>query len=507
VYFAVGFGVYKFVPLALAGVTREFASLFHEIPNLFNGLKTQREKLYAAIESKLRYDALPTEVRHDIEVEFLRTWAARHPKVKDEGGAGAPADHVAAARPDALPPYEEESPEYLAFKRDFFDYLKTVVDATDTYDLLIAGSPKEVLPLEQLKRLEQRVTAIVREIRDHLSERKYEDLEKDLREAFEIAARESQSTGQVVGDDETERPPPIHAQLFKLWREDLKPDDKITGADVDDLSRRIRDVLVQAFSGEKLAADVRARLDDYVKTMQAAIIAHLERISSAIPGIIRGIFTFFVILMIAAFFIVFFPKIKAYGRDLFPPEYHDDYESVLQKIDARLSGVIRGQFIICLVNGGLTYAGLAMLGLPLAPTLATIAGVLSLIPIFGTILSTIPAVIVALSVSPESGSAGGILAQYLGADNRILLALCVIGWVCIIHAIESYILNPNIMGQSAHMNPLIIVFALLAGEHVGGIIGALLAVPIASIFVTLFAYLHRKTVESIQSQSGPASGT
>src|SRR5262245_8822507 len=170
VYFAVGFGVYKFVPLALAGVTREFASLFHEIPNLFKGLKTQREKLYAAIETKLRYDALPTEVRHEIEVEFLRTWAARHPKAKDEGTA-APADHVAAAaHPDALPPYEEESPEYLAFKREFFDYLKKVVDAPDTYDLLVAGSPKEVLPLEQLKRLEQRTTAIVREIRDHLSE-------------------------------------------------------------------------------------------------------------------------------------------------------------------------------------------------------------------------------------------------------------------------------------------------------------------------------------------------
>jgi predicted PurR-regulated permease PerM len=323
-----------------------------------------------------------------------------------------------------------------------------------------------------------------------------------LREAFAIAARESRSAGSMVGDEVDERPQPIHTTLTALWRDKLKDDNQITPRMIDELSRHIKDLLVQEFSSEKLAAELRIRLDEYVKSTQEAIIGHLERISSAIPGIIRAIFTFFVILMIAAFFIVFFPKIKAYGKDLFPPEYHDDYESVLQKIDARLSGVIRGQFIICMVNGLLTYVGLAMLGLPLAPTLATIAGVLSLIPIFGTILSTVPSVVVALSVSPESGSAGGVLAQYLGADNRLLLALAVIGWVCVIHAIESYILNPNILGQSAHMNPLIVVFALLAGEHVGGIIGALLAVPIASIFVTLFAYLHRRTVENIQAQAG-----
>src|SRR5262249_7270678 len=83
VYFAVGFGVSKFVPLALAGVTRDFASLFHEIPNLFKGLKAQKEKLYTAIESKLRYDTVPAEVQRDIEIEFLRTWATAHPKPHD----------------------------------------------------------------------------------------------------------------------------------------------------------------------------------------------------------------------------------------------------------------------------------------------------------------------------------------------------------------------------------------------------------------------------------------
>jgi predicted PurR-regulated permease PerM len=323
-----------------------------------------------------------------------------------------------------------------------------------------------------------------------------------LVEAFSNINAESKTNEEVASqyaDKRGSKIPSVYEKMSELYDTYLKDDPAIQHEDIAALAQTIRkDILIPPFSREKVAEDIRQKLDEYFQNAQNAIISYLERVRELIPGIVRGIFTFFIILMIAAFFIVFFPKIKAYGCDLFPPEYQDDYESILKGIDARLSGVIRGQFIICVVNGVLTYLGLTMLGMRLAPTLATIAGVFSLIPIFGTILSTIPMVIVALSVAPEPGT-GGILAQHI-ANNRILLSLAVIGWICVIHAIESYILNPNIMGQTAHMNPLIIVFSLLAGEHVGGIIGALLAVPIASIFVTLFAYLHRKTVEAIHSE-------
>ncbi|MFO0984257.1 MAG: AI-2E family transporter [Planctomycetota bacterium] len=508
-YFAVGFGLYHFIPLTLSGVTREFANLFKEIPGIFNGLKKQKEDLYQSIEARFRLDQLPPEQRAYIDAEFAHLWSTTHPASKadpqravDAGPGQAPeaAPAAGSARENARVPEWSES--FTRFKQAFDRALEDTVAADDTYDRLIVGNldPKTTVPTGQLKEIEQRVLSVVKDKRDRLGERWYGELEGDLRDIFQSAAEQARMVAEpAAGND---RPESMHALLARLYGEYLRDaEPSINPKQVDDLAKNIKDNLVPAFSREKLARDIREKLDDYFRSAQDGLIGQLERISAYVPSIIRGIFTFFVILMIAAFFIVFFPKIKAYGRDLFPPEFHEDYESILQKIDARLSGVIRGQFIICLVNGSLTYLGLWMLGLPLAPTLATIAGVLSLVPIFGTILSTIPAVIVALSVSSDHTS-GGVLAQHI-ANNRLLLALAVIAWVCVIHAIESYILNPNIMGQTAHMNPLIIVFALLAGEHVGGIIGALLAVPIASIFVTLFAYLHKKTVASLSSGTPP----
>lgn len=237
--------------------------------------------------------------------------------------------------------------------------------------------------------------------------------------------------------------------------------------------------------------------EDYANVVNAYVVAGLETarrwvqtelagLLGMVTGLAHGIFDFFLILMLTAFFLIFFPTIRDYLRDLVAPQYRDDYAVVLKRIDTRLSGAIRGQVIICIVNAILTFPGLWFIGAHSNATnlasysvlLSLLAGVLSMIPIFGVILSTVPMVVLALA----QGSVGG--------------ALAVIAWICIIHAIEAYILNPNILGHSASMNPIIVVFALLAGKHVGGMLGALLAVPAASVVVSLFGYFRRVVATS-----------
>jgi predicted PurR-regulated permease PerM len=211
-------------------------------------------------------------------------------------------------------------------------------------------------------------------------------------------------------------------------------------------------------------------------------------------GIAGVVFDFFMVLMLTAFFLVFFPRIRDYMRDLVSPQFRDDYGKVLLRIDKRLSGAIRGQVIICLINAALTFPGLWFIGTHSDATsvatysvlLSVVAGVLSMIPIFGVILSTVPMVILALT----QHSVGG--------------ALLVIAWISVIHAIEAYLLNPNILGHSASMNPIIVVFALLAGKQFGGLTGALLAVPIASVIVSLFGYYRRLVAESYATETGGA---
>jgi predicted PurR-regulated permease PerM len=81
-------------------------------------------------------------------------------------------------------------------------------------------------------------------------------------------------------------------------------------------------------------------------------------------------------------------------------------------------------------------------------------------------------------------------AVLIGLTQSLSIAVMVLCWIIVIHMIEAYILNPKIMGETAHMNPLLIVFALLVGSHYfHPILGPLLAAPIAAIIQTVFLHL------------------
>ncbi|MHC4937556.1 MAG: AI-2E family transporter [Planctomycetota bacterium] len=176
------------------------------------------------------------------------------------------------------------------------------------------------------------------------------------------------------------------------------------------------------------------------------------------------------IMMITAFVIIDREKIVEFIHGLPPPRYREKTERLLDYLDHGLAGVIRGQLMICLVNGVLTWLGLWMLGVKYATLLGLIAGIFSLIPIFGTILSTIPIVLIAWGA---------------GSVQKGMLAL---GWILLIHFIEANFLNPKIMGSASKIHPVVVIFALLAGEHAYGIVGALLAVPTASIVQSGFKF-------------------
>lgn len=183
-----------------------------------------------------------------------------------------------------------------------------------------------------------------------------------------------------------------------------------------------------------------------------------------------SIFMALLIFMITAFILVDKARIKSYLFKLVPPKQQPQFNNFLSQIDQGLSGVVRGQLIICLINAILTLLGLLLLGVNFAFILATLAGIFSLVPIFGSIISTIPIVLVALTSSP-------------------LTAFLALLWIVFIHGLEANLLNPKIMGDSAKIHPILIILALLAGKHYYGIIGALLAVPIMSIFTTIFVAL------------------
>jgi predicted PurR-regulated permease PerM len=187
--------------------------------------------------------------------------------------------------------------------------------------------------------------------------------------------------------------------------------------------------------------------------------------------IARAIFLFFMTLMLAAYLMLTHERILEFFRGLVRPAARSDFDRLLVRIDRGLSGVVRGQLLICLVNGILTAIGFALIGLKYWPVLSLVAGVGSLIPIFGAILSSIPAVAIGLTQSP-------------------MTAALVLGWIVLIHQLEANFLNPKIIGDSAQLHPVLVVFVLLAGEHWFHAAGALLAVPTLSVAQSLFLHFR-----------------
>lgn len=214
-----------------------------------------------------------------------------------------------------------------------------------------------------------------------------------------------------------------------------------------------------------------------------------EVLRSLIGGITSFLTKFVITLMLAAFILIDPQRIWRFVRSLIPQIYRDDFDKIAVEMDTGLSGVIRGQLLICLVNGVLTYIGLIIIGIKYSFLLALLAGGFSLIPIFGTIISSIPIMVIGL-VSTEDGMIS------LGPP------LLMLAWISGIHLLEANVLNPKIIGDAAHMHPIIVVFALLAGEQVFGLTGALLAVPAASIVQTLFFYALRTSALRRQIDPG-----
>jgi predicted PurR-regulated permease PerM len=214
-------------------------------------------------------------------------------------------------------------------------------------------------------------------------------------------------------------------------------------------------------------------------------------VQAAVAGVAKFLTSFVITFMLAAFILVDIDRVNRFVRSLVPVEYQASFDQIVRGIDVGMAGVIRGQLLICLVNGCLTYVGLLIFGVKYGLLLALVAGVFSLVPIFGTILSSIPIVLVAL-VSGDDGA----LATGKG--------LAMLAWIAGIHLLEANFLNPKIIGDSAHIHPVVVVFALLAGESAFGLTGALLAVPTASMIQTIFLFARSRSRELFERQKEQA---
>jgi predicted PurR-regulated permease PerM len=194
-----------------------------------------------------------------------------------------------------------------------------------------------------------------------------------------------------------------------------------------------------------------------------------------VSAVVRSIFLLFMTLMVAGYIMGTREAIIGFFRSLFPARSRISFDRLLWRLERGLSGVVRGQLLICLVNGVLSAFGYWMFDLKYWPVLALVSSVMSIVPIFGSILSSIPVVMI-------------------GLTQNFWTAIWVLLWIIGIHQVEANLLNPKIIGVAAKIHPVLVVLALIIGEHFFGLWGALLAVPVLSILQSIFIHFRLETM-------------
>lgn len=246
-----------------------------------------------------------------------------------------------------------------------------------------------------------------------------------------------------------------------------------------------RDPRPEAFDVDKMVADAAGKSILYAQH-NAIEIVKIGR--DVVAGVSRFFFVFALTFMLAAYLMLTRERVIGFFVSLVRPTGRPSFRELLARIDVGLAGVVRGQLVICLINGVLSGIGFAAVGLKYWPVLALVATVFSLVPIFGSIASAVPAVAFGLTQSPGT-------------------ALFVFFWIVGIHQIEANLLNPKIMGDAAKIHPVLVVFSLLVGEHFFGVVGALLAVPVMSITQSVFNHVRKRVQEADPEMAHEAVGS
>jgi predicted PurR-regulated permease PerM len=183
--------------------------------------------------------------------------------------------------------------------------------------------------------------------------------------------------------------------------------------------------------------------------------------------------TLFGVIFIGAYLLVDVHRVEAAFLRAVPHDYRRDAKTLWDASGYSLSRYLGGLALVLLIQGAISAVGLFLLGVPYALVLGAFVSVMAVIPYLGAWISAIPAVIVALTVSPTTAFLTALL--YLG-----------------IQQLEGNFLTPKIQGDTLRVHPILVFLAVIIGGGLGGILGVIVAVPTLAVLRVLFDFFHAR---------------
>lgn len=234
---------------------------------------------------------------------------------------------------------------------------------------------------------------------------------------------------------------------------------------VNDFSKTLNSI--QGFS---VQYNLQANLSGFLREVQTG--RTLTSLFTTLGSFFGGLFGVFAILVMTFYMVIREDNIEKLVKLVSPEKYHSFLITVLRNISKKLGLWLRSQLILGLIVGVSVYVGLSIIGVKYALVLGLLSAVTELIPYIGPFIGAVPGVLIAFTQDPILG---------LGAAIIYLL----------VQLLENYLIVPKIMSKAVGISPLMVIIALLIGAKLAGIIGALLAVPVALIISTALKELDK----------------
>lgn len=196
-------------------------------------------------------------------------------------------------------------------------------------------------------------------------------------------------------------------------------------------------------------------------------------------GFFGGIVTFLTVIILTVYLLIDEKVFVSMSYTLIPQGHREEIVGVIRKVATKIGEWFRGQLLLGLIMGVLSYIAYLIMGLPYALALGVIAGVLEILPIIGPLIAGVLAALIALTVSP-------------------LIFFISIALTLILHQLENAVMVPKVMQKATGLPPAVVIIVILIGGKLLGVIGALLALPVAVVIKVLIE--ERATIRNISGK-------
>ncbi len=190
-----------------------------------------------------------------------------------------------------------------------------------------------------------------------------------------------------------------------------------------------------------------------------------------------GIFSLVLVIVLSFYFALQDTGVDDFLRMVMPVKYEEYSVDLWKRAQKKIGLWMQGQILLSVIVGILVYLGLLIIGVPYALLLAVFTAMIEIIPIFGSLLSGVVAVVVGFS------------------DGGVAIAAVVAGLYVVVNQFESNLIYPLIVKKIVGIPPLLVIVALIAGYTLAGFLGVLLSVPVAAVvleFITDFDKRKRR---------------